>query len=142
MYIKWNQAVLILSFLQVTDILLLFWKWGESLSVYPWFQESHSILQGKVFSKKALGEQSQSEVKKNLSVLPKKMKKLYLLRNCLANICWSWRRAEDVFNMSSAQQFYVFQDVLKTSWRRLEDVLEDKIVVYSHIFTFKKYIYI
>ena len=31
---------------------------------------------------------------------------------------------EDVFNTSSVWQFYVFQDVLKTSWIRREDILE------------------
>ena len=61
--------------------------------------------------------------------------------NFPANICWSWRRLEavfktclkDVFNTSSAQQFYIFQDILKTPWRRLaktfwrslEDLLQD-----------------
>ena len=55
------------------------------------------------------------------------------LINCLfwaglpANICWSSRRLEDVFKAclqdvfktSSVLQFFVFQDVLKTSWKRL-----------------------
>ena len=55
-----------------------------------------------------------------------------------ANICWASRRVEDVFNTSSAQQFFVFQDVLqislekvfktyrKKSWKRLKDIWEGK----------------
>ena len=59
-----------------------------------------------------------------------------------ANICWSSRRhedvfktcLEDVFNTSSAYQFFVFQDVFKTSWRHLEDVLEDeKLLRWRHL---------
>ena len=62
-----------------------------------------------------------------------------------ANICWSWRRLEDVlktcledvFNTSSAEQFYVFQDVLqrcfedvlKTSWRPLATRLGRRKIV-------------
>ena len=50
-----------------------------------------------------------------------------------ANICWSSRCLEevfktcleDVFNTSSAQRFYVFQDVLKASWRRFQDLSQD-----------------
>ena len=51
-----------------------------------------------------------------------------------ANICWSSRRLEDVFNKSSAWQFFVFQDVflktsckyvLKTSGRRLAEMSQD-----------------
>ena len=42
------------------------------------------------------------------------------------NNCPSWRRLEDVFNTSSAWRFFVFQDVFKMSWRRLQDFLEDE----------------
>ena len=64
-----------------------------------------------------------------------------------ANICWSSRRVEDifktcleeVFNTSSVLQFYVFQDVLKTSyeyvlktsWRRFLDLSQVVLKTYS-----------
>ena len=66
---------------------------------------------------------------------------LFIVRlrsNFPANIYWSSRRLEGVFNTSSAWQFFLFQDVLKTSWRclvrcfqdvfarRLEDLFEDE----------------
>ena len=56
-----------------------------------------------------------------------------------ANICWSWRRLQDVswrrLQKVFSVTFFVFQDVLKTSWRilktswktswrRLEDILK------------------
>ena len=34
-----------------------------------------------------------------------------------------WRRTEDVFSVT----FFVFQDVLKTSWRRLEDIIARRL---------------
>ena len=50
-----------------------------------------------------------------------------------ANISWSSRCLEDVFktcfedifNTSSAYQFFVFEDILKTSCKRLQDILWD-----------------
>ena len=50
------------------------------------------------------------------------------------NISWSSRCLEDVFktcfedifNTSSTYQFFVFEDILKTSVRCLQDVLEDE----------------
>ena len=43
-----------------------------------------------------------------------------------ANICWSWRRLEDVFNTSSTRLQRNNFTSSKTSWRRLKDVLEDE----------------
>ena len=70
---------------------------------------------------------------------------LLLLKSCSIRVIITFRfiikNLAHVFNTSSAWQFYVFQDVLKTSckdvlktsWRplarRLEDVLEDEILL-------------
>ena len=46
-----------------------------------------------------------------------------------ANICWSWRRLQNVFSVTifrlPRRLEDVLQEVLKTSSRRLQDVLED-----------------
>ena len=47
-----------------------------------------------------------------------------------ANICWSWRRLQQVFSITilrlPRRLEDLLQDVLKTSSRRLQDVLEDE----------------
>ena len=43
-----------------------------------------------------------------------------------ANIRHSDDVFKDVLKTSSGKQFFAFQDVLKKTWRRLQDVLEDK----------------
>ena len=45
-----------------------------------------------------------------------------MIENYPANICWSSRRLQHVFK--TCLEFFVFQDVFKTSWRCLEDVLQ------------------
>ena len=42
-----------------------------------------------------------------------------------ANICWSWRRLEDIFNTSSTHLQHNNFTSSKMSWRRLEDILQD-----------------
>ena len=47
-----------------------------------------------------------------------------LVRDFPANISWSWRRLEDVFNTSSALTILrLLRRLAKTFWRRLKDVL-------------------
>ena len=41
-----------------------------------------------------------------------------------ANICWSWRRLQHVFSVTILRLPRRPGDVVKTSWRRLEDVLK------------------